>query len=157
MTRAVAPLVGTLAVVAITVVLAAAVTSATLGVPTGIEGPPPLAVSLTATADGRLALVHEAGPPLDVREIDVRIAVDGTPLERQPPVPFFSAAGFASGPTGPFNPASDPIWAGGERATLRIASTNEPDLVVGATVTVRLVRDGSVVLRAERTVARATE
>ena len=73
---------------------------------------------------------------------DVIVRVDGDPLRHQPPVPFFSARGFRPGPTGPFNAAADPTWTVGERASVRLASTNHPRIVAGARVTVELRYDG---------------
>jgi len=99
----------------------------------------PVTAGVTLAVDGdRLVLAHRAGDPLDVRRLDVVVHVDGTPLRHQPPLPFFAARGFRSGPTGPFNPAADPTWEVGERASFRVASTNGPPLVAGARVTVEL-------------------
>jgi hypothetical protein len=66
------------------------------------------------------------------------VRIDGEPLAKQPPVPFFAAAGFESGPTGPFNAATDGTWRAGQTAAIRIASTNSPQLSDGAVVTVRI-------------------
>jgi len=135
--------VGTVLVVAVVVMLAAAVAGglALGGSPAPAEPPPTAAFSMSASGD-RITLVHRAGDPLDVRAVDVRIRVDGDPLDRQPPVPFFSAPGFRAGPTGPFNSAADPTWSAGEAASLRIAATNEPVPEPGSTVEVAVVVDG---------------
>jgi len=111
----------------------------------GLEAAPatPAVAGATLAVDGdRLTITHRAGEPLDVRRLDVIVRVDGTPLRHQPPVPFFSARGFRSGPTGPFNPAAEPTWEVGERASVRVATTNHPSLVAGARVTVELRYDG---------------
>jgi hypothetical protein len=103
----------------------------------------PAVAGATLAVDGnRLILTHRAGEPLDVRRLDVTVRVDGDPLRHQPPVPFFSARGFRPGPTGPFNAAADPTWTVGERASVRLASTNHPRIVAGARVTVTLRYDG---------------
>lgn len=103
----------------------------------------PAVAGATLAVDGdRLVLTHRAGQPVDVRRLDVAVRVDGTPLRHQPPVPFFSARGFRPGPTGPFNAAADPTWEVGERASVRVASTNQPPVVAGARVTVTLRYDG---------------
>lgn len=145
MIRATAPILGTLMLTAVTIALAAAVSTTVLTAPLaplGPTDPTPIALSLIATADDdRLVFVHEQGPSLDVRELTVRIAVDGTPLSHQPPVPFFSVTGFQAAPTGPFNPASDPVWETGERTSLQLAGTNTPQLTTGAMVTVRFYVD----------------
>jgi hypothetical protein len=99
----------------------------------------PSVAAATLSVDGdRIVLEHRAGDPLDVTRLDVVVRVDGDPLARQPPVPFFSARGFRPGPTGPFNAASDGRWEPGERASVRVASTNRPRPRAGDRVTVEL-------------------
>lgn len=103
----------------------------------------PAVTAATLSVDGdRLVLTHRAGGTVDVHRLNVVVRVDGTPLRHQPPVPFFSAQGFRSGPTGPFNAAADPIWEVGERASIRVAATNRPTLRPGVRVTVELRHDG---------------
>jgi hypothetical protein len=94
-----------------------------------------IAVSLELDGD-TIAVTHEAGPDLRVSRVRLVVAVGGTPLDHQPPVPFFAAQGFRAGPTGPFNVASDGVWAAGETGSVRVASTNSPDLEAGRTVSV---------------------
>ncbi|MFB6195925.1 MAG: type IV pilin [Haloplanus sp.] len=119
----------------IAVVLGVAVATATLGV----LPPTPTVTAATLSVDGdRIVLVHRAGEAVDVRRLDLVVRVDGVPLRFQPPVPFFAARGFRSGPTGPFNPATDSVWEVGERASVRLASTNRPSIRAGARVTVEL-------------------
>jgi hypothetical protein len=91
-----------------------------------------------ASADGTIQVTHAGGAPVDVRRLDVTVTVDGTPLRYQPPVPFFSARGFYSGPRGPFNSAADPAWTTGEPAAFRVAGTNDPGVTPGSEVVVRL-------------------
>ena len=101
----------------------------------------PPRVSITGSADAptdRIALTHRSGDALAVRDLRLEIRIDGTALADQPPVPFFAAAGFESGPTGPFNTAADGTWEAGETGAIRIASTNSPQLSAGATVTVHV-------------------
>lgn len=122
-----------------TVVVGTAVAAVGLG----ILPAAPAVTGATLTVDGdRLVLTHRAGEPVDVRRLDVVVRIDGDPLRHQPPVPFFSAQGFRPGPTGPFNAAADPTWEVGERASVRLASTNRPQVVAGARVTVTLRYDG---------------
>jgi FlaG/FlaF family flagellin (archaellin) len=139
--------------VATVVVLAAAVAGglALGGSPAPGEPPPTAALSLSASGD-RVTIVHRAGDPIDVRAVELRIRVDGDPLDRQPPVPFFSARGFRPGPTGPFNSAADPTWTAGETASLRIAATNEPVPGPGSTVEIAVVVDGTRVAALDATV-----
>lgn len=150
--RGLSPLVGTLALLAITVclvgVIAVAVTTWSL------EAPPTAAFELTVDGDAAAIVIeHVAGDPIDVRELSVTIAIDGTPLSSQPPVPFVGASGFDGAPTGPFNEASDPQWRAGERAGLTVATTNTPTIETGDSVTVRLAVDGHSIadLEAEAT------
>ena len=150
--RALSPVLGTVLLLLITVVLAGVVGVAALG--TGLPTPPPgvvLDVSVDGTAD-RVTVVHRGGETLDVRDLTIRIAIDGVALDSQPPVPFFSARGFRSGPTGPFNSAADPNWTTGETASVRLAGTNHPSLARGAQVTVRIYAADSLVAEEETTV-----
>lgn len=140
MTRAIAPVVSVTLLVGVTVVLAAAVAAALVGLPLPAPAEP-VVLSVSATADdGRIVVTHEGGRPIDVRDVTVRIRVDGTPLAHQPPVPFFSATGFLPGPTGAFNTASDPVFEVSDRASLRVAGTNSPPLEAGARLTVGFYR-----------------
>jgi len=147
MDRATSPVVGVVLLIGITVIAAAgvgiAVTASTA------EPPPTAAVDLTADADtDRIALTHRGGDRLDVSELSVHVTVDGEPLSEQPPVPFFAATGFRGGPTGAFNPADSQRFHVGDTASFRLASTNSPQLTAGATVTVELRTEDSVVVRA---------
>jgi len=146
--RAVSPVLGVVCLLVVTAVLAGAVGTAALGTTLPTDRPTAVVdLRVDAQAD-RLALVHRAGEALDVRALSVRVRIDGEPLARQPPVPFFAARGFVSGPTGPFNAAADHRWSVGERASLRIAGTNEPTIASGERVAVELVVDGAVVAEA---------
>ena len=143
-----APVAGVL-LIAITVLLAGGVAAAALDGPS--EPAPTAVLSLSATGD-RITVEHRRGDPIDVADVTVRVRVDGEPLDHQPPVPFFSATGFHPGPTGPFNAASDDVWRVGERATFRVAGTNDPTLAPGRTVTVVIASDGMPVARLEAVV-----
>jgi FlaG/FlaF family flagellin (archaellin) len=150
-TRAAAPAVAIATLLAVTVVLAAAVGGLALThVPDGDGEPTTVALSLSVR-DDRVSLVHRGGPPLDVRDLRLRVTVDGVPLSSQPPVPFFSAAGFRPGPTGPFNSASHPAWSVGETASFRVAGTNRPAIDDSSTVGVTVYADGRPVTRLEAT------
>lgn len=142
-TRAVAPAVGVVLLVGVTVLLAAVVgafvLSATQSTAPAAAAATPVALSLDVGADGTLVLERGPGPPLDVRDLHLRIRVDGVPLRHQPPIPFFAARGFVSGPTGPFNRVADPTWSVGETATLRVAGSNAPAVEAGDRVVVRVV------------------
>jgi FlaG/FlaF family flagellin (archaellin) len=149
--RALAPVAGVL-LLAITVVLAGGVFTVALGAPAdSVEPAPTTSLSLSATGD-RITVSHRGGDALDASELAVRVRVDGEPLARQPPVPFFSAAGFRAGPTGAFNAASDGDWRVGESASFRVAGTNDPVLEPGRTVVVSLSVDGRPVATLETVV-----
>jgi FlaG/FlaF family flagellin (archaellin) len=154
--RGVSPVAGVL-LVALVVGLAAATMGAVFALADasggtsgrgGVGGDAPPRASLSVVATGQtLSFTHHGGDALDVRRLRLVVAVDGDPLAHQPPVPFFSARGFRSGPTGPFNSATDPRWTAGETATLRIAGTNRPTLSSGDVVSVRVFADGALVAR----------
>jgi flagellin-like protein len=149
--RAVSPVVGTILLVGVTVVLAVFVGAAlTVQAP---DETPSASLSLTVGGDGNITLTHEGGDTLDVSALNLTVAVDGAELAHQPPVPFFAADGFKTGPTGPFNSQSPDRWRAGERAGVRPASTNKPPLTGGSEVTVRLSVDGAVIYE-ETTTAR---
>lgn len=109
-------------------------------------------ISADAAPDGTITLTHENGDPIDVERVVVEVTVDGTKLEKQPPVPFFSTAGFEPGPTGPFNSAADPEWSVGEQASFTIAGSNEPSLEPGDELVVELYEDGHPLAQAQTTV-----
>jgi FlaG/FlaF family flagellin (archaellin) len=137
--RALTP-VAVVLLVAVTVLLAVGVGTATLEVAQLSSPAPTATIALDATAD-RVVLTHRGGDPIDVGELRVVVAVNGEPLRNQPPVPFFSAAGFRPGPTGPFNAATPDEWTAGTSASFRIAGTNDPTPAPGDRMTVRLVVD----------------
>ena len=135
-TRAIAPVLGVVLLVGVTVVAATAV-GAVIAIDTP-EPAPTAAFEAAADETGLVEVRHRGGAAIDPESLRVRIRVDGEPLAEQPPVPFFAARGFESGPTGPFNSATGGEWTAGEAATLRIASTNRPTPTAGATLEVRL-------------------
>jgi len=145
MDRATSPVVGVALLVALTAMAATAVGTVAVGLDAP-SNPPTAAVSLAVDADtDSLALRHQSGMAVDLTEARLVVTVADQPLEHQPPVPFFAAEGFQSGPTGPFNSGGDPTWSAGERGTVRLAGTNAPLPVAGDTVTVRLTQDGYTV------------
>ncbi|MDB2241347.1 type IV pilin [Halorubrum ezzemoulense] len=144
-----APVAGVL-LIAITVVLAGGVAAAALDGPSATV-PPSAVLSLSAT-DDRIAIDHRGGDPIDVSAVTIRVSIDGELLDEQPPLPFFSAAGFHPGPTGPFNAAGDDTLRVGETATFRVADTNDPTLEPGRTVTVDITADGQPVASLEASV-----
>jgi hypothetical protein len=130
----------------VALVLAAVVGTVVAGAALGVlpADRPTAALALRADAGtDRLVVTHRAGEPLAPDRLSVRVLIDGRPLAHQPPVPFFAAAGFRSGPTGPFNSRADGPWTRGEEAGLRLAATNRPALRPGRRVTV-VVRVGGV-------------
>lgn len=144
MDRGLSPVIGVMLLVALAVLLSASIG---LMAPTLGSEPPPTATLTTAVDDenNRIAITHRGGETLRVSNLEVVVEIDGHKLRHQPPVPFFSAKGFESGPTGPFNSASDGSWRAGETAAFRIAGTNEPTLGPDSSVTVRLVVEHAVI------------
>jgi hypothetical protein len=147
--RASAPVGGPVLLLA-AVVVGSAVAGVALSVPSTSTGPTQAALSLSVVGDS-IILTHRAGRSLDVRSLRLVVTVDGRPLAHQPPVPFFAATGFQSGPVGPFNAAADPEWSVGERASVRLAGTNAPAVRPGVSVTVELYRGHRLLLRLSAT------
>lgn len=146
MDRATTPVVGAVLLVAITVVAAAGVGLAVSATTT--DTPPTTSVETTAdAAQNEITITHRGGDTLDVTELSVRVIIDGEPLAEQPPVPFFAASGFRAGPSGPFNPASPNEFRVGETASVRLATTNQPLLSSGDSVTVELRTEEGLVAR----------
>jgi hypothetical protein len=111
---------------------------------------PRAVIDLRLDADeNRITLVHRGGDALDVTALSMRVRIDGTALDAQPPVPFFSADGFRPGPSGPFNSAADRRWTAGETASFALAETNDPLLSAGSTVSVVISVDGNAVAEVE--------
>ncbi|NIX23262.1 MAG: type IV pilin, partial [Actinobacteria bacterium] len=84
MSRAAVPVLGAVLLVGVTVLLAVALGAAAAGFDPSSPAEP---VVLEASADavtGRVTLEHVMGPALDVRRIDLAVAVDGEPLAHQP-------------------------------------------------------------------------
>ena len=152
--RAAAPVVGVVLLVAVTVASAAG-----LGVLLAVDPPaaaPTASFDCVATSDGEIRVTHRGGEAVDPSTLRVRVRVDGRPLAEQPPVPFFAARGFESGPTGPFNSAHTGSWTADETASLRVASTNRPTLEAGATVELRLYAGDRPIVTLETTVQAAS-
>ena len=149
--RAISPVLGIVLLLVVTAALAGAVGTLAFET-TPPSDSPRVALDLRVDADAnRLAFVHRGGDVLDVSELSIRVRVDGTALEFQPPVPFFSTRGFEPGPTGPFNSATDSGWEAGEIASFRLAGTNDPLISENSTVVVTLSIDGAVVAELEGT------
>lgn len=109
-----------------------------------------LSLSVDASAD-RIALTHEGGETLSVENLELSVRVGGEPLAHQPPIPFFAATGFESGPTGPFNSAADANWSAGQRGSVRLAATNGPSIDPGDRVSVTVRTAAGTVARLETT------
>lgn len=150
MNRAVSPVVGVVLLCAITVIAAASVGLAVAATP--LEPVPAASFELSADHEqNSIAITHLGGETLDLTAIEIRLSVDGEELAAQPPVPFFAASGFESGPTGPFNSASPNQWSAGETGTFELATTNHPLLEPGSTVTVVVLTEGEILAELETT------
>lgn len=139
--RAVAPVVGVPLLLAVTVALATVVGAGVVGTSATPGAPTQATFEASADTTGEIRVVHTGGDAIDPEDLALTVRVDGDLLAFQPPVPFFSARGFESGPTGVFNSATGGEWRAGEAASLRVADSNEPTLTAGATVTVRIYAD----------------
>jgi flagellin-like protein len=148
--RGVTPVIGVLLLVGLTVVL-----SLSVGAMVTLSHPDPQPnAGLELTVEDRIdriALTHTGGDVLTVTELRVSVRIDGQPLAHQPPVPFFAARGFESGPTGPFNAGGDTTWRAGETASVRLASTNAPQLRSGSTVSVTVATETATIATLEST------
>ncbi|ELY53617.1 type IV pilin N-terminal domain-containing protein [Natronolimnohabitans innermongolicus] len=151
--RAISPVIGAIALLAIVVATAATVAVGLGYVGDSLVDPGPnAAFDLEADADrSTLAIEHVAGDDIDVESLAVYIAVDGERLEHQPPVPFVGAEGFNGTPSGAFNPETDSEWRVGETVRLQVAENNDPEIRAGETVSVTLAVDDSVVAELEET------
>ncbi|WP_226004450.1 type IV pilin N-terminal domain-containing protein [Natrinema salinisoli] len=149
--RGVSPILGVVLLLALTVCLATVVAVAIGG--WSPESPGPNATfELSADADGSsIVLEHVAGDPIDVEALSVTVAVNGTELSAQPPIPFVGANGFRGTPDGPFNARSGSEWTPGEEAGVSVADTNTPTLEAGDSVAVTLVVDGRRIAELETT------
>lgn len=146
--RAISPVIGVVVLVAITVTLGGVVLAFGMSA-TPPASPPAVTVDGSVDpAENKLTLVHTGGDPLPLEDVSVRIAVDGTPLAEQPPVPHYNPSGFVGFPCGVFNPMSDNVWEAGEQGTITIdADENEPLPTANATVEVTIVTEGVAVTR----------
>ena len=149
--RGVAPVVGVVVLVAVTVLLAAVVGAFAIGLGSGADDTPQAAITARSGDNpNEIFLTHRGGDTLAVDGLTIRIFVDGQPLDHQPEVPFFGESGFVHGATGPFNPNNDQHWSAGESARLEIAhTTNSPQPTAGSTVTVRIYVDDEIVATAK--------
>ena len=150
MERGTSPVIGIVLLVAITVIAA---TTVGLAVSTTPPSPTPTAtfdLSVDASSQ-QISITHERGDSIDLSEIDLQIKIEGENLEHQPPVPFFAATGFESGPTGVFNTASSDQWQVGQTASITVAATNDPQIESGDTVTVLLLTEQGVIAEVKTT------
>jgi len=146
MSRAVSSVVGVVLLVGLVV---AGAGTLSLALATEPAEPAPMAgFELAVDADtDTLSLTHRGGEAIALTATTIRVEINGTALTHQPPIPFFAARGFESGPAGPLNSASDNVWHPGETGTVVLASTNEPTLTRDSTVTVRIITDETEIAR----------
>lgn len=137
--RAVSPVVAVVLLVVITLVLAGTLGLAVLDV----SPDEPTRATFTLSSDSTtqtITITHRGGRALDPASLRLHIAIDGDPIAHQPPVPFFAAEGFMSGPTGPFNSAYTGQWVAGQSASIQLASTNT-QFRAGSVLSIRLYAD----------------
>ena len=139
--RAIAPVIGIVLMLVVTVVLAGSIAAYLLAFPT-TEGATQATISATVDIEtDEFRFVHDGGDAIEVETLTIEITIDGEPLASQPPVPFVGSPGFAGSPSGPFNGGSDTRWAPGERASFRIACTNHPKPSAESTIVIKLFVD----------------
>ncbi|MFU8866584.1 type IV pilin N-terminal domain-containing protein [Natronococcus sp.] len=149
--RGVAPVIGVVLLIGVTVALATVVAVGAGGL-SPEPAHQPVAFDLTADGgEGTITIEHVAGDPIAVDDLSVTVAVNGDPLSDQPPVPFTGATGFNQTPSGPFNAASDSTWTAGERSTISVAGSNDPTVSSGDIVSVTLAVDGQQIAALETT------
>jgi flagellin-like protein len=151
--RGVAPVIGVCLLLAVTVVLAALVGAFALGLGGLGENAPEAAITADIKdanyGNKEIVLTHMGGDKLDVRDLTVRIFVDGQPLASQPDVPGTGMSGFYGFPDGPFRQGKNHIWTAGEDASLTIAGTNSPQPSAGSRITVKIYADNEIVATAQ--------
>ncbi len=152
MARGTSPVVAVALLVGITVVLAAVLATTTFELGAIPDVDEPIVLDATASSNGEIVLVHSGGPTIDVSDVELRIMVDGEPLKYQPSAPFKSMKGFKGWPSGPLNSATDQQWEPGETTRFVVAGSNEPDMLPGADIVIRLLKNGLPIARAEVTV-----
>ena len=139
--RAVAPVIGIVLMLVITVVLAGAIAAYLLVLPT-TEGATQATISATVnTETAEFQFVHDGGDAIAVETLTIEITIDGEPLTSQPPVPFVGSHGFNGSPSGPFNEGGDTRWVPGQRASFRLACTNHPKPSDESTIVIELFVD----------------
>jgi flagellin-like protein len=148
--RAVSPVIGVVLMVALTVILAATVGVAFLGFADQLTQPAPYVSQssgefqsdIAGGGDQIVTLFHDAGDPVDVSEIVIRVSFSehsavGTllnlPAEGDDPQPtdqyvrgddvFDNSANSVSGSIGTEPPDTDGIWAAGDIIRFRLASS----------------------------------
>jgi len=149
--RGISPVIGVVCLLAVTVLLAAVVVAAVPADPGSAPTVATFELDVDADGMGELRVTHTGGNAIDPDSIGIDVRVDDAPLAKPPPVPFFSARGFESAPTGAFNSGKTEPWRAGETASLALAGTNEPAIDPGDTVTVRLYIDGDPLAELEAT------
>jgi FlaG/FlaF family flagellin (archaellin) len=135
--RALAPVAGALLLL-LCALLAAGVAASALSASPGDPAPRAAFDLEVDPATDAVTVVHAGGDPVQPNRLRLRVTVDGEALARQPPVPFFAARGFRSGPRGPFNAGWNGSWRVGQVARFRLAATNAPGIEAGDDVRVRL-------------------
>ncbi len=154
MSRAIAPVVGSVLLLLCVLGLATTLAIVAIGFSSGLSAPTSqVSLSLSVDAEeNRFVVAHEGGESLDARSLSVVVEVEGEPLDHQPPVPFFSASGFEPGPTGVFNVGYSGEWDVGESASFTLnPNTNGPVPERGSSVSVTVYEEERPVARAGTT------
>jgi len=149
--RAVAPVVGVVLMLAVVVALAGVVSAFAIGVGGQTDDAPTATITAERETGDRygnpkIVLTHVAGDELDVRDLTIRILVDGQLLEDQPVVPAPAGMdGFVGTLSAPLQKGGDKTWSAGETSSLVVAGTNSPYPSARSSLTIKFYVDGMAV------------
>lgn len=150
------PVIGVILLVALTLILAAAIFSASVPV-IAFDRAPTARISIDEVdpSTEKVVVVHGGGDSFNISEVKVLTYIDGEllkyPLEREP-----GQTGYYFGDIDDPGPiykwSSDKAWDVGDACKFQVASTNSPsDIEPGDSVSVKVVHEPSGSLIAEST------
>lgn len=148
--RGIAPIVGVLAMLAVVTTLGGVVAAVVPGVvdSTSVE---PISIDLEHKSGDELVYTLKGGSAVDVNELELRILVNGVPLEFQPTVPSRNNHGFRGGPSGAFHAWGTTTWEPGATASLQVGGENVPTIEHGDTITTEFYLDGQLIAETSTT------
>ena len=139
--RAVAPVIGIVLLIVVSIVCAGVIVLFVTDI-ADLRSTPTVVIDGTVdTSENNITLVHTSGDDIPVDYLDLRITIDGVPMKYQPPVPFDSATGFSTGPSGPLHAWGDDTWSPQQESVIHLAGSNEPLPDPDSTVEVSITYD----------------